>query len=155
RAVVLGVLVASGLTAMATAACRAPWLNVVTVPHIEKVKDNLYMIGGSDPTERDSFSGGKTGVLVTDTGVVVVDTKLAGWGQMILDEIKTVTDQPVTMIINTHNHGDHTGGNSAFPNAIEIVAHANALEHMRGMDMFVEDATFLPRRTFTDTLSLG
>ena len=50
-------------------------------------------------------------VFITDTGVVVVDTKLAGWGQAMLDKIKTVTNKPVTTIINTHTHGDHTGSN--------------------------------------------
>src|SRR5262249_33072389 len=87
RAVVLGVLVAAGATVMATAACHASWLSVVPAAHIQKVKDNLYVIGGSDPSDRDAFIGGNTGVLVTDAGVVVVDTKLAGWGQLILDEI--------------------------------------------------------------------
>src|SRR5262247_3949946 len=82
---------------------------------IEKVKDNLYMITGSDPTNRDAFAGGNTGVFITAAGVVVVDTKLAGWGQVILDKIKTVTNKPVVTIINTHTHGDHTGSNTVLP----------------------------------------
>ena len=49
------------------------------VAQIEKVKDNLYMITGG---------GGNTAAFITDRGVVVVDTKLAGWGQPILDKIK-------------------------------------------------------------------
>ena len=65
---------------------------------IQKVKDNLYMIVGN---------GGNTAAFVTDTGVVVVDTKNPGNGQAILDKIKSVTPKPVTMIINTHTHGDH------------------------------------------------
>src|SRR5215467_2661938 len=66
------------------------------VAQIEKVKDNLYEITGG---------GGNTAAFITDKGVVVVDTKLAGWGQAILDKIKTVTDKPVIEIINTHTHG--------------------------------------------------
>src|SRR4029077_5635379 len=81
---------------------------------IEKVKDNLYMITGSTPLPRENFSGGNTAVFITDTGVVVVDTKLAGWGQVLLDRIRTVTDKPITTIINTHTHGDHTGSNEFF-----------------------------------------
>src|SRR5947208_2968461 len=63
------------------------------VAQIEKVKDNLYEIMGG---------GGNTAAFITEKGVVVVDTKLAGWGQAILDKIKTVTDKPVVEIINTH-----------------------------------------------------
>src|SRR5262245_46040633 len=74
---------------------------------IEKVKDTLYVITASSPG--DAFSGGNTAVLITDVGVTLVDTKLPGFGQAMLDRIKTVTDKPVTRIINTHAHGDHTG----------------------------------------------
>jgi glyoxylase-like metal-dependent hydrolase (beta-lactamase superfamily II) len=54
-------------------------------------------------------------VFVTANGVVVVDTKNPGWGQPLLEKIKTLTDKPVTMIINTHTHGDHVSGNVEFP----------------------------------------
>jgi glyoxylase-like metal-dependent hydrolase (beta-lactamase superfamily II) len=83
---------------------------------IEKVRDNLFVITGG---------GGNTAAFVTANGVVVVDTKLAGWGQAILDKIRTVTDKPVTHIINTHTHGDHVGSNEFFPASVEIVAHEN------------------------------
>jgi glyoxylase-like metal-dependent hydrolase (beta-lactamase superfamily II) len=114
------------------------------------------MITGSDPTNRDAFSGGNTGVFITDAGVVVVDTKLAGWGQVLLDKIKTVTSKPVTMIINTHTHGDHTGSNNMFPATVDIVAHENTKTNMAKMDAFKGDnAKFLPKRTFTDKMTLG
>ena len=80
------------------------------VQKIEKVKDNLYMIQGQ---------GGNTAVYVAQNGVVVVDTKLANNGQAILDQIKSVTDKPVTMIINTHTHGDHVSGNVEFPATVD------------------------------------
>src|SRR5918912_605918 len=91
------------------------------VAEIQKVKDNLYMITGG---------GGNTAAFVTDAGVVVVDTKLAGWGQAILDKIKSVTDKPVMMIINTHTHGDHTGSNDFFGASVDIVAHENTKANM-------------------------
>ena len=62
--------------------------------------------------------------------MVLVDTKLADWGQAILDQVKTVTDKPVTHIINTHTHGDHIGSNDFFPASVEIVAHANVTPSM-------------------------
>jgi glyoxylase-like metal-dependent hydrolase (beta-lactamase superfamily II) len=114
------------------------------------------MITGADPTNRDAFSGGNTGVFITDNGVVVVDTKLAGWGQVILDKIKTVTNKPITTIINTHTHGDHTGSNEAFGATVDIVAHENTKANMQKMDAFKGDkAKFLPKRTFKDKMSVG
>ncbi|MCC6987786.1 MAG: MBL fold metallo-hydrolase, partial [Acidobacteria bacterium] len=99
------------------------------VAGIEKVKDNLYMVTGG---------GGNTAVFVTAKGVVLVDTKLANWGQAILDKVKTVTDKPVTHIINTHTHGDHVGSNEFFPAAVEVVAHANVAASMAKMPAFAD-----------------
>jgi glyoxylase-like metal-dependent hydrolase (beta-lactamase superfamily II) len=114
------------------------------------------MITGSDPTDRSMFSGGNTGVFITNAGVIVVDTKLAGWGQVLLEKIKTVTDKPVTTIINSHTHGDHTGSNSGFPASVEIVAHENTKANMEKMDAFKGDnAKFLPKKTYKDKLTLG
>lgn len=123
---------------------------------IQRVKGNLYVITGADPTASSQISGGNTGVLVTDGGVVVVDTKLSGWGPVLLDRIRTVTDKPVTMIINTHTHGDHTGSNSFFPASVEILAHANTKTNMAKMPAFQGDnARYLPKRTFTDTVTVN
>jgi cyclase len=117
------------------------------VAQIEKVKDNLYEIMGG---------GGNTAAFITERGVIVVDTKLAGWGQAILDKIKTVTDKPVVEIINTHTHGDHTGSNEFFGTSVEIVAHENTKTYMEKMDAFKGDkSVFLPKKTFKDRLKLG
>src|SRR5207245_4842090 len=105
---------------------------------------------------RNAFSGGNTGVFITANGVVVVDTKLAGWGQVRLEKIQPVTSKPVTTIINSHTHGDHTGSNSGFPASVDIVAHENTKANMEKMDAFKGDnAKFLPKRTYKDTLTLG
>src|SRR5512138_2554074 len=110
RVLLLCLLIVTGAVSIAVAAFQAPAAGptpgALSATKIEKVKDNLFIVTGSSPANRDLFSGGNTGVFVTDAGVVVVDTKLAGWGQVILDRIKTVTDKPVTTIINTHTHGD-------------------------------------------------
>ncbi len=161
RGIVLTVLIAVGALSMGVGAVQppqpaAPSAAALAATKIEKVKDNLYMITGSDPTDRNAFSGGNTGVFVTNSGVVVVDTKLAGWGHVLLEKIKTVTDKPVTTIINTHTHGDHTGSNPMFPATVEIVAHENTKANMEKMDAFKgENAKFLPKKTYKDKLSLG
>src|SRR5262245_57934892 len=126
------------------------------VPDLQKVKDNFYIIAASSPVDRSMFTGGNTGVFVTDTGVVVVDTKLAGYGPDLIAKIKKVTDKPVTTIINTHTHGDHTGSNEGFPVSVEIVAHENTKANMIKMDAFKGDkAQFLPKKTFADKLTIG
>lgn len=101
----------------------------VPVPEIRQVKDNLYIIpgGGTNPA---TFNGGNTGVFVTGKGVVLVDTKLSGYGRTILDHVRTVTDKPVTTIINSHTHYDHTGSNIEFPASVEFVAHENTRANM-------------------------
>jgi cyclase len=161
RSIALAVLIAAGALSLVAAAGQppppaAPSQAALAATQIQKVKDNLYMITGSDPTDRSAFSGGNTGVFVTNAGVIVVDTKLAGWGQVLLEKIKTVTDKPVTTIINTHTHGDHTGSNSMFPATVEIVAHENTKANMEKMEAFKGDnAKFVAKKTYTDKLSLG
>jgi glyoxylase-like metal-dependent hydrolase (beta-lactamase superfamily II) len=87
--------------------------------------------------------------------VVLVDTKNPGWGPRILDKVKTLTEKPVTMIINTHTHGDHVGSNEAFSPTVEFVAHENTRANMEKMPAFAgEKQAFLPKRTYKDRLSL-
>jgi glyoxylase-like metal-dependent hydrolase (beta-lactamase superfamily II) len=90
-----------------------------------------------------------------EAGVVVVDTKLAGYGPDILDRIRKVTPKPVVAIINTHTHGDHTGSNEGFPATVDIIAHENTKLNMERMDPFKgAKASFLPKRTYKERLSL-
>jgi glyoxylase-like metal-dependent hydrolase (beta-lactamase superfamily II) len=160
RCIVLGLLIAVGALSMAGAAAQAPPTGLsaaaVAATKIEKVKDNLFIVTGSGTANRDAFSGGNTAVFVTDAGVVIVDTKLAGWGQVILDRVKTVTSKPITTIINTHTHGDHTGSNAFFGTSVDTIVHENTKTNMARMDAFKGDnAKFLPKRTYRDKLSMG
>ena len=140
-----GMQVTTGPTAASLAATK-----------IERIKDNLYMITGSNVNPIEAFAGGNTAVLVTETGVVVVDTKLPGWGQVLVDRIKTVTNKPITTIINTHTHGDHTGSNEFFGINVETIVHENTKANMARMDEFKGDkAKFLPKRTYKDKLTIG
>jgi glyoxylase-like metal-dependent hydrolase (beta-lactamase superfamily II) len=85
-----------------------------------------------------------------------VDTKLANNGQGILDQVRSVTSKPITMIINTHTHGDHTGSNMFFPANVEIVTHENTKTNMEKMPVYQEAANRvgMPDRTFKDRLTL-
>src|SRR5436309_14916530 len=160
RLIILVALLAAGALSIVAAGYQQPSQGLPAAARaanqIEKVKDNLYMITGADPTDRNSFSGGNTGVFITNNGVVVVDTKLAGWGQVILDKVKTVTNKPITTIINTHTHGDHNGSNEFFGATVEFVSHENTKANMEKMDAFKGDkSVFIPKKTFKDKLTIG
>jgi cyclase len=154
RLVVLGaVMVVGGVCVLAAA--QQPPQGAKTIA-VEKLKDNLYVLTTSSPADRATFSGGNVAVFVTDSGAVIVDTKLAGWGQALLDGIKKVTPKPVTTIINTHTHGDHTGNNELFGATVDSVVHENTKSNMAKMDAFKGDkAKFLPKRTYKDHLTIG
>jgi glyoxylase-like metal-dependent hydrolase (beta-lactamase superfamily II) len=124
------------------------------VPNIQKVRDNLYWIPGFEPGTPD-FNGSNTWAFVMERGVALVDTKNPGMGQTILEQLRTVTDKPVTLLLNTHTHADHTGSNEFFGANVEIVVQENTKANMAKMPNFSGDkATFLPRKTFHDKMSL-
>ncbi len=152
RFVLLGTLVTIGAISLAAAQPPA----APRVIDIQKLKDNLYVLTSSTPGNAATFSGGNVAVFITDGGVTLVDDKLAGWGQAVLDKVKSVTDKPVTRIINTHTHGDHTGSNEFFGTTVDIVAHENTKANMEKMPAFKGDnAKFLPKKTYGDTLTIG
>ncbi|HZR25751.1 MAG TPA: MBL fold metallo-hydrolase [Vicinamibacterales bacterium] len=152
RVAVLGMLLAAGALSAVISAQQGQ--SRPPLPDAQKVKDNLWVITSSTPGPE--FTGGNTGIFVTDTGVVVVDTKLSGYGPTILEKIKKITDKPVTTIINTHTHGDHTGSNEAFPATVDFVAHENTKANMAKMSAFAGDkAQFLPKRTYKDKMTVG
>jgi cyclase len=133
------------------------------VRQIQKFRDNLYFISGGDTYERSTWTGGNSLVFVAEQGVVLVDTMLPGAGASMLAQIKSVTAKPVTTIINTHTHFDHSGSNTDFPSTVEFVAHENTRANMAkttcppvtNCDAFKgENAKFLPKRTYKDRLSL-
>lgn len=156
RSLALGALIAIGSLSLVVKGFQGPSEAGLAATKIEKVKDNLYIITGSGVADQNAFSGGNTAVFITDKGVVVVDTKLPGWGPTILQRIKSVTSKPVTTIINTHTHNDHTGSNEAFGTMVDSVVQENTKANMAKMDEFkAEKAKFLPKRTYKDKLQIG
>ena len=150
RRIALALIISAGALSIAASAFQAGHDNpkidqkVIT---IQKIKENLYVATGG---------GGNSAIFVTDLGVVIVDTKLPGWGQPLLSKIKTITDKPVVTIINTHAHSDHVGSNEAFGTAVEIVAHENTRLAMDRMEAFRDEKTnFLPKLMFKDKMTLG
>src|SRR5215510_12746667 len=104
---------------------------------IEKVTANLWVIVGN---------GGNVAVMPTSEGVLVVDDKFAPDAPEIVAKVKTVSDRPIRYVLNTHHHGDHTGGNEAMQGGgAEVIMTRNARANMVNGKQ-----PGLPRLTFTD-----
>src|SRR3989441_8865766 len=131
RTLVLSAVLLIGAVSIVIAAQQAQTRQVIDV---QKISDNYYVLTSSTPGNDATFSGGNVGVFITSGGVVLVDTKLATWGQTFMDRVKSITTKPVTTIINTHTHGDHTGNDDKFGTTVEIIANANTKAKKATMD---------------------
>ena len=103
---------------------------------LEKVKDGLYIIVGD---------GGNVAVYVTADGVILVDDKFERDHAQILAKVKSVTELPLKYVLNTHQHGDHTGDNEKLLAMAEVIAHRNARANMVTGKM-----PGVPRLSFSD-----
>jgi len=153
RALTLGLLLAAGALSIAVSAYQQPPAGRggqapgPMVVEVEKLKDNLFVLKGG---------GGNTAVFVTASGVTVVDAKNPGWGAPILAKIKELTPKPVTMLINTHTHGDHVSGNVDFPATVDVVVQENTKTNMEKMEIFKTNANRgMAKRTFKDKMTIG
>ena len=89
---------------------------------VNKVTDNVYMLIGQ---------GGNIAISVGKDGVFMIDDQFAHLTPKILKAIESVTDKPIKFLINTHWHGDHTGGNENIQKeGAVIVAHENVRKRM-------------------------
>jgi len=141
-------LLATVLAALAAAgaAAQQPRPRIPPTGAIKQVRDNLYVIPGA---------GGNTTVFLTQGGVVLVDTKLPNNGEAILNQVRRVTDKPVSTIVNTHTHPDHIGSNEYFPASVEVVTQENTRKWMAANPRVASNPAAMPDRTFTDRLTLG
>lgn len=108
-----------------------------------KITDSIYMLEGR---------GGNIGVSVGVDGILIIDTQFANMADPILDAIKEIQQGEIDFIINTHFHGDHTGGNQALGQEASVIGHTNVRVRMQGRKD-LEDATFrnsLPVLTYDD-----
>jgi cyclase len=86
-----------------------------------KVSGNVYMLQGA---------GGNIGVSVGDDGLLIVDDQFAPLADKIRAALKGLADKKLRFILNTHWHGDHTGGNVAFGPEAPIIAHDNVRKRL-------------------------
>jgi cyclase len=93
---------------------------------ITKLKEGLYIIPGYD----GAATGGNVAVRVTSDGVIIVDSKIPVLYDDIVAKVKSVSPLPIKYLLNTHQHGDHTGSNAQFLKTTEILMHRNARANM-------------------------
>ncbi len=120
----------------------------------QKLDDGMYMLLGP---------GGNIGVSIGDDGVYMIDDKFARFGQEIIDVVGTLTDKPITYVLNTHHHGDHSGANAEMKavGAI-VVAHDNVRSRMGmtymnqafGRQQDARDEALWPTLTFSNEMTL-
>lgn len=138
------------LAAVAAIAQEAPAVEIRTT----ELTPNLYALAGR---------GGTIGLSIGDDGVLLVDDQYAPLTESILAAIGELTDQPVRFVLNTHWHGDHTGGNENLgERGALIVAHDNVRTRL-STDQFLDalqrtipasPAAALPVVTFSEAITL-
>ncbi|WP_299003260.1 MBL fold metallo-hydrolase [uncultured Tenacibaculum sp.] len=116
----------------------------------EKLTDRVYVLKGQ---------GGNIGLFIGDNSVFMIDDQFAPLSKKIQAAIKKITDKPVTYLINTHWHGDHTGGNANFQKeGAIIVSHENVRKRMsvdqvvRGEKRPASPKEALPVITFSEDM---
>ena len=118
-----------------------------------KVAGNVYMLQGS---------GGNIGVSVGDDGLLIVDDQFAPLADKIRAALKGLADKKLRFILNTHWHGDHTGGNVAFGPEATIIAQDNVRKRLateQKSTVFNSTTPASPKEalpviTFNDSLSV-
>jgi glyoxylase-like metal-dependent hydrolase (beta-lactamase superfamily II) len=115
---------------------------------VHQVAGNVYYLEGE---------GGNVGLLVGDDGVIMIDDQFAPLSDKLMAGIKTLSQKPIRLLINTHVHGDHTGGNENFGKmGISIVAHDSVRARlMKGVNgAQPSPAVALPVITYGDKMHL-
>lgn len=108
-----------------------------------KLSDHVYMLVGA---------GGNIGISAGDDGVFIIDDQFAQLTPKIIDAIKAISDKPLQFLVNTHYHGDHTGGNENMTKqGVKIIAHENVRKRLVDGEK-PKDA--LPIITFNDRVNV-
>ena len=130
---------------------QAPDFSKVQVK-VQKLADNVYVLQSSGV----QAGMGNVGVFAGNDGIVLVDSQLVELGPKIDATLKTISDKPVKYVINTHWHGDHTGGNAYWGKTAVLIAQDNVPKTMQNEpDRRITDLPVsLPTVTFGNECAL-
>jgi cyclase len=112
----------------------------------KQLKEDLWVIEG---TSNGASDAGNIAVLVTSEGVILVDDRFAPDYAEVMAAVRKITPLSVKYVVNTHHHGDHTGGNAQMLTSVEVVIQNNARRHMVATAM-----PGLPRISFSKEASV-
>jgi len=110
---------------------------------VTAVAGNIHMLEGS---------GGNIGVSTGPDGALIVDDQFAPLAEKISAAVEKLESGPIKFVLNTHWHGDHTGGNAHFGKKASIIAHANVRKRLAEKSDTAKEA--LPVVTFADSASV-
>lgn len=109
-----------------------------------KLTDRVFMLEGA---------GGNILIQVSEDQVIMIDSQFTPLSDKIKKEISTITNLPLTVLINTHHHGDHTGGNEKFNNEnVTIIAHKNVYSRLKESG---QNESFLPEKIIEEDYELS
>ncbi|PIB32690.1 MBL fold metallo-hydrolase [Maribacter sp. 4G9] len=111
----------------------------------EKLTENVYVLFGA---------GGNIGLAIGQDAAYLIDDQFGPLTEKIVAHVQTITDKPINFVLNTHMHGDHTGGNENLANAgAMIIAHENVRKRMAGAEE-PQPKEAWPVVTFNDKMTL-
>ncbi len=111
----------------------------------EKLTENVYTLFGA---------GGNIGLAIGEDAAYLIDDQFGPLTQKIVAHVKTITDKPIKFVLNTHMHGDHTGGNENLANAgALVIAHDNVRKRMVEAEVPQAKEAW-PVVTFNDKMTL-
>ena len=103
-------------------------------------------------------AGGNIGVSVGEDGIFIIDDQFAPLSEKILTVIKSLSDKPLKFLVNTHHHGDHSGGNANMTKAgATIIAHDNVKKRLadKQRDGRYKPKEALPVISYNDQLNIS
>ncbi len=111
----------------------------------EKLTENVYALFGA---------GGNIGLAIGEDAAYLIDDQFGPLTEKIVAHVQTITDKPINFVLNTHMHGDHTGGNENLANAgALVIAHENVRKRMEGAEE-PQPKEAWPVVTFNDKMTL-
>src|SRR5436190_403853 len=122
----------------------------------QKLDDNVYVLQFMGPQGAAGNAGGNVGAFIGADGIAIVDVGYLPAAPKLEAALKAISNKPITYLLNTHWHGDHTDADEYFGKTAVIIAHENARKKMQmGTARFpAKPAVALPRITFDDRITL-
>jgi cyclase len=121
-------------------------------PKLTKIRENIYLLQNQANTMSDLVAyGGNLTIYLTDSGLILVDSKSQPIHSDVVSKIKSISDKPIKYLVLTHNHGDHSGGAASFESeGAQVVISTNDRNNMAK----AANQTWLPSFTYAGSATI-